>query len=287
MWRICYILDNLSLYVASKTLPLYIMNMTTSTIPSAIRNKSWSKELVLEEITLWHESGKPLYSHYMRQNYQELLAAGIRYFKTWRNAVELAGISYDSVRKYRDWSKERIVATIQRLQSEGVDLSFRSMMLSKYAPMVYAAIRPNHFGSWKHALTAAGLSPEEVYRYRSWDDDHILSEIRRLNDEGADLSSKKMYETSNTLIATARRRFGNWGAAVEMAGIDYSDVRRRRRWTSEQILEEIRDLKKKGSDLRSGEIRHDHPALFAAACKPRFFGSWSRALQAANVAVSK
>jgi hypothetical protein len=167
------------------------------------RNKSWNEQLVTEEIGAWHTSARPLYSHYMRQNYQELLAAGIRYFGTWRAAVEASGIPYDSVRKYRDWSKERIVETIQRLEKDGVDLSFRSMMLSKYAPMVYAAIRPNHFGSWKDALTAAGLAPEEIYRYRSWDDDSILTEIRRLNEEGADLSSKKMDETANPLIATA------------------------------------------------------------------------------------
>jgi hypothetical protein len=216
----------------------------------------------------------------MRQNYQELLAAGIRYFGTWRAAIEASGIPYDSVRKYRDWSKERIIETIQRLEKDGVDLSFRSMMLSKYAPMVYAAIRPNHFGSWKDALSAAGLAPEEIYRYRSWDDESILSEIRRLKEEGADLSSKKMDENSNPLIATARRRFGNWGAAVERAGIDYNAVRRRRRWTRELMLQEIRDLRASGADLRSGEIRHQHPALFAAACKRRFFGSWSKALQA-------
>jgi hypothetical protein len=210
------------------------------------RNKNWNDLLVTEEVRSWHEAGKPLYSHYMRQNYQELLAAGIRYFGTWRAAVEAAGIPYDSVRKYRDWSKERIIETIQRLEKDGVDLSFRSMMLSKYAPMVYAAIRPNHFGSWKDALTAAGLAPEEIYRYRSWDDDSILSEIRRLKEEGADLSSKKMDETSNPLIATARRRFGNWGAAVERAGIDYSAIRRRRRWTSEIILQEIRQLRASG-----------------------------------------
>ena len=55
----------------------------------------------------------------MRQNYQELLAAGIRYFGTWRAAIEAAGIPYDSVRKYRDWSKERIIETIQRLEKDG------------------------------------------------------------------------------------------------------------------------------------------------------------------------
>ena len=45
-----------------------------------------------------------------------------------------------------------------------------------------------------------------------------------------------MDETANPLIATARRRFGNWGAAVERAGIDYSAIRRRRRWTRELVL---------------------------------------------------
>ena len=88
------------------------------------RNKNWNEQLVTEEIRAWQELGKPLYSHYMRQNYQELLAAGIRYFGTWRAAIEASGIPYDSVRKYRDWSKERIVETIQRLEKDGVDLSF-------------------------------------------------------------------------------------------------------------------------------------------------------------------
>lgn len=247
------------------------------------RNRNWSDTVVLEEIRTWHKDGKPLYSHYMRQNFQELLAAGIRYFGNWRDAVEAAGINYDSVRKYRDWSKARIVETIQQLQSQGVDLSFRAMMLSKYAPMVYAAIRPNHFGSWKEALEAAGLASEEIYRYRSWDDDTILAEIRKLQAEGHDLSSKKMDEMANPLIATARRRFGNWGTAVEKAGLDYTSIRRRRRWTKEQILSEIRELRDNGADLRSGVARLESPALFAAACKPRFFGSWGKALEAAQV----
>jgi hypothetical protein len=95
-----------------------------------------------------------------------------------------------------------------------------------------------------------------------------------------------MDETANPLIATARRRFGNWGAAVERAGIDYSAIRRRRRWTRELILQEIRQLRTDGTDLRSGEVRHHHPALFAAACKARFFGSWTKALQASEEPVA-
>ena len=246
------------------------------------RNRSWTQETVLAEIKAWQVAGKPLYSHHMRQNFQELLAAGIRYYGSWRQAVEASGIPYDEVRKYRAWSKERIVQTIQQLHAEGADLSFRGMMLSKYAPMVYAAIRPNHFASWKNALTAAGLAAEEIYRYKSWEDENIIEEIQRLNENGADLSSKKMDETSNSLIATARRRFGSWGEAVKRAGLDYDKIRRRKRWTNDAIARDIRALQDSGVTLTSTEVRQRNPALFAAACKQRFFGSWVNAVKAAQ-----
>lgn len=245
------------------------------------KNRKWTADLVLEEIRNWNAKGKPLYSHYVRQNFQELLAAAIRYHGSWKAAVESAGIKYQDVRKYRNWSKGLIAAKIQELYQEGVDLSFRAMMLSKYNSMVYAAIRPKHFGSWKEALSAAGLSPDEVYRYRSWDEESILEEIRKLKSQGADLSSKTMDETSNPLIATARRRFGNWGNAVEKAGIDYSQVRRRRRWTREAVVEGLRELRDRGVKMGSTEVRKEAPALFAAACKPRFFGTWSKAVAVA------
>ncbi|MEM9399078.1 MAG: hypothetical protein AAF984_02620 [Verrucomicrobiota bacterium] len=244
-------------------------------------NLKWSRKTVKEQIISWKKEGKPLYSHYVRQNFQELLAAGIRYYGSWQKAVEASGISYEEVRRYRNWSQDAIIKTIQDLHQQGADLSFRAMMLSKYNSMVYAAIRPNHFGSWKAALESAGLAAEEIYRYRSWDEDSILEEIRNLKELGADLSSKVMDEIANPLIATARRRFGNWGTAVEKAGIDYSQIRRRRRWTCDQIVEGILELKEKGIPLRSGAVRKEHPALFAAACKPRFFGSWSKAIKAA------
>jgi hypothetical protein len=247
------------------------------------KNRKWSKDLVQDEIRAWHAAGKPLYSHFVRKNFQELLAAGIRYFGNWQTAVASTGVAYEDVRKYQNWSKEVIVKKIQELHRQGVDLSFRAMMLSKYNSMVYAAIRPNHFGSWKSALQASGLAAEEIYRYRSWDESTIIEEIRKLKLQGADLSSKTMDETANPLIATARRRFGNWGNAVEKAGIDYDSVRRRRRWTREQIVDGIRELKDKGVRLQSGEVRQQAPALFAAACKPRFFGSWRKALHAATV----
>lgn len=261
------------------------MNLTNMTATAPLKTsklKRWSSEVVTKEIVAWHNADNPLYCHYMRSHYGELLAAGIRYFKSWRTAVESAGLPYETVRRYQCWSNDQITKMIHHLQQEGVDLSFRSMVLSKHASMVHAAVRSNHFGSWKRALVAAGLSPQEVSRYRSWEDEEILNEIRRLHQSGADLSAQTMSEHSSTFIATARRRFGNWATAVERSGIAYATVRRRRRWTQESIVLEIQKLRDQGFRLRSGEVRKDCPALFAAACKSRFFGSWNKAVQAAR-----
>ena len=245
------------------------------------KNLRWTSDQVLGEIRAWKDRGEPLYANHVRLNFQELLAASIRYFGSWQKAVETAGIPYDQVRKYRKWSNEAIIQEIRDLHARGVDLSFRAMALSQYNAMVYAAIRPKYFGSWKAALEAAGLESEEIYRYRSWEEADILEEIRRLNSEGADLSSKAMDESSNRLIATARRRFGNWGQALERAGINYDDVRRRKRWTRETLVEGILDLKRQGIPLITPEVKRANPSLFAAACKKHFFGTWKKALKAA------
>ena len=245
------------------------------------RNLRWSADRVVSEIRDWKEKGQPLYANFVRKNFQELLAAAIRYHGNWQKALEAADIAYTDVRKYRRWSKETIIQEIQQLASQGVDLSFRAMALSQYNAMVYAAIRPKYFGNWRTALEAAGLASEEIYRYRSWEQDGILEEIRRLNAEGVDLSSKAMDESSNRLIATARRRFGNWGKALESAGIDYDDVRRRKRWTRENLVEGILDLKRQGVKLITPEVKRANPSLFAAACKKHFYGTWKKALKAA------
>ncbi len=243
------------------------------------KNLNWSKEIITQEIQRLHSEGEPLYSHHIRKTYQELLAAGMRYFGGWKEAVKESGFSYDEVRRYNKWSNEKIVETIQKLYREGVDLSFRSLSLSQYAPTVYAAIRAQHFGSWRKALESAGLPTQEIYRYRSWDDQIIIDEIKMLHARGVDLSSKRMDDSSNTLIATARRRFGTWEKAVSDAGIDYSTVRRRQRWTHESILDQIRPFIQANPKMKGSEMKAINSALFSAICKPRFFGSWKKALR--------
>jgi len=68
---------------------------------------------------------------------------------------------------------------------------------------------------------------------------------------------------------------------LESAGIDYDDVRRRKRWTRENLVEGILDLKRQGVKLITPEVKRANPSLFAAACKKHFYGTWKKALKAA------
>ncbi|MDX2226797.1 MAG: hypothetical protein SFY92_06890 [Verrucomicrobiae bacterium] len=244
---------------------------------------NWNKTDILKEIERRRATGEPLYSHFIRKNLPELMVSALRQFGGWKEAVAAAGLAYHDVRKYKTWTPDTIIREIQRLNAEGMDLSFRSMMLSQNASLVYAAIRPKRFGSWRRALAMAGLASVEIYRYRSWDDDSIIDEIRRLHRMGTDLSSKKMDETANSLISTARRRFGSWSSALARAGIEYESIRKRRRWTKDKVLQEIRRLHTEGQCVSSRMVRSRYPSLYSAACKTAFFGSWSKALEASHV----
>ena len=52
------------------------------------KNLRWSTERVLAEIHQWKDKGEPLYANHVRLNFQELLAASIRYFGSWQAALD-------------------------------------------------------------------------------------------------------------------------------------------------------------------------------------------------------
>lgn len=242
---------------------------------------------ILDEIKMRKTNNLPLYAHFIKKNHPDLLASSIREFGGWRQAIVSSGIEYDTIKKYKNWTRETIIEEIRSLHSLHVDLSFRSMMLGENASLVYAAIRPRRFGSWRRALLAAGLPAADIYRYRSWNDQEIIDEIRHLVSLGTDMSSKKMDESHNSLISTARRRFGSWAAALARAGVEYETIRKRRRWSKDKILKEIKRLHISGQSLSSRSIRESYPCLYSAACKVSFFSSWNNALEAARLTPQK
>lgn len=186
-------------------------------------NRKWSKNSIALDILSLYKSGANLnYSAAAAENLS-LLRAATRYFGTWEAAVRYAGIDYDTIRRYKSWTRARIVARIRELHTEGKDLSWRNVCLHVDPQLAAAATKKSHFGSWREALECAGLDYDTIRRYQEWDDTRILQKVRAAHLSGQELNAKNMEQQDITLITAARRRFSSWHQTLTAAGLDYKD----------------------------------------------------------------
>jgi hypothetical protein len=187
-------------------------------------HRKWNKDAIALEILSMYESGENLNYSSVAGNNLSLLRAATRYFGTWEDAVRFAGLDYDLIRRYKSWTRERIVARIQELHAQEADLSWRNVCLNVDPQLAAAATKKSHFGSWREALEAAGLDYDAIRKYREWDDTRILDMVRAFHRDGKELNAKNMEIEDITLITAARRRFDSWHKALTAAGLDYTEI---------------------------------------------------------------
>jgi hypothetical protein len=190
--------------------------------------RKWDQASITNEIAEMHRLGENLSYVDVARRRVALLRAATRYFGSWKAAVEDAGVAYDDVRKYHSWTRECIVERIRDLQARGVDLSWRHVSSVVDPRLAAAATKRKHFGSWRKALEAAGISYKEVRRYRQWTDEAIIEGIRARYTAGLELNAKSVEDSDIALITAARRRFETWHKALEAAGLDYRVIVLRR-----------------------------------------------------------
>lgn len=204
--------------------------------------RKWNKEEIAAEIRRLYGAGVDLNYTAVAKEQVALLRAATRYFGSWRVAVEYAGLDYEEIRRYRVWSRERIVQRIRELHAQGADLSWRHVSTQLDPQLAAAATRWQHFGSWSNAIAAAGLDYRQIRRYRAWDGQQITQELQTLHAQGVDLSARSMERRDLALITAARRRFDSWERALAVAGLDYRQIalrmpRRRRSRGQGTVLE--------------------------------------------------
>ena len=121
---------------------------------------------------------------------------------------------------------------------------------------------------------------------RKWTAEKIIGIIRRLHEEGVDLSPTGIRKTHSALFSSARSKshFGSWRAAVEETGLDYSKIKRGEQvWSLDLVIEGIRKGYEAGQDLLSVDFKNRNKKLYSAACAKRYFGSWRKALIAGGL----
>jgi 5,10-methylene-tetrahydrofolate dehydrogenase/methenyl tetrahydrofolate cyclohydrolase len=180
--------------------------------------KRWSKEEVLRMIHELDAKGVPLNSGYIARNHPALSYAGRKYVGSWEDAVKAAGLDYERIRRKSFWSRPRIVARIRELRAAKAPLHV-SAAETKYGGLVGAA--SVYFGSWRKAITAAGLDYAQIKRQKEWSPKEIVAEIKRMRREGLRLDTTiPVREKYRTLHAAAIRYFGSWAAALKAAKLE-------------------------------------------------------------------
>ena len=107
-----------------------------------------------------------------------------------------------------------------------------------------------------------------------WDKPRIIKELKRLAKAGADLSYNALARKRQALLSAAAYHFGSYRKAVERAGIDYTEVTRRPRWTKPRIIALIKKGKRAGHDLHWSAVTRRRDELGRAAfasLQPRLF----------------
>ena len=243
----------------------------------------WDKARILEELRRQHKAGKDLSYNGLARQMQALVSAAAYHFGSYRKAVEKAGIDYAAVIRRPRWTKAVIIGLIKESRRKGEDLHWSAVTRRRdeLGKAAFASLQPRLFGRWDRALHAAGLDADQVSRYRKWDKNTIVSELKSRGREKEPLNSGAIQSEDPGLHAAAVRHFGSYDGALKAAKLDPAAVRRRRTWTKAEVVKAIKAAHRAKSSLADSSVRRESPALYGAAV--RLFGAFTAARAAAGV----
>jgi hypothetical protein len=243
----------------------------------------WTKEEILYSLKKLYKEGKDLSYNALAKRKQALVSAAAYHFGSYRRAVERAGIDYAAVTRRPRWTKQAIIALIKTAKRKGEDLHWSAVTKRRdeLGRAAFASLQPRLFGSWDRALHAAGLDADEVNRYRKWDKERIVFELKSRWREHEPLNSGAIQREDPGLHAAAVRHFSSYDDALKAAKLDPDRVRERKSWDKAGVLRGLKSIRKTGEHLSDSAVRRAHPALYGAAV--RLFGSFTAAREAAGI----
>jgi hypothetical protein len=186
--------------------------------------RKWDGDVIVREILCRYQARQDLSHAGVSEDNPALLRAAQRYFGSWRAAIEFAGLNYEEIRRYKVWTKDRIIERIRELHQQGKDLSWGHVSLRLDPALAASATKKCHFGSWRAALEQAGLDYEQIRRYQDWNHEKVLTQMHELYERGERLNAKRMAQEEIRLITAARRRFSSWERTLSEAGLDYRRI---------------------------------------------------------------
>jgi hypothetical protein len=173
-----------------------------------ITERIWTRDAITAAIRAEAAAGHDLSYSRTEDRVPSLLRAAERTFGSWGAAVEAAGFDYTTIRRYRKWTREKVIARILEWHAKGADLSWRSVSEELDPSLAAATLHAGRFPSWNDALLAAGLDPEQIMRYRRWSVSRVREELEELARQGLPLDQDTLAREAPSLLA-AIYRVGN------------------------------------------------------------------------------
>jgi len=233
---------------------------------------SWDKPEILQTLKKLHKDGKDLSYTQLAKRMQPLVSAAAYHFGSYRAAVEKAGIDYADVVRRPRWTKQHIIKLIKQAKREGDDLHWSAVTKrgDELGRAAFASLQKRLFGSWDRALHGAGLDADEISQYRKWDKNGIIFELKGRFREKEPLNSGAVQKDDPGLHAAAVRHFGSYDSALRAAKVDPAKIRRRQRWSKEEVNKQLKAFSRK-HDVTDAALRQHAPALYGAVL--RFYKS--------------
>ena len=136
------------------------------------------------------------------------------------------------------------------------------------------------FGGYYNALATAGIDIDQYRKFRRgyWSKEKVVQLLREYVSKHKTLDLLRIRDP--LLGAAITREFGTVRDACNAAGLEYKALTSRRRWTKDEVLNEIRLLYRMDQDLSGANMRAHHNALLLAATGK--FSGWKNAVTAAG-----
>ena len=179
--------------------------------------RRWHDGMIIDHI-MSRCDREPLNSYYYATTYPDVYAAAERIFGSWRDTIEAAGFNYDEIKKYREWSREKVLSEIKKLHKKKESINSKYVQ-DFHKPLYMAAIK--RFKNWGDALAVAGIDYSKIRLRRKMSRAEIKREILELYKKNVDLAYPHMREKFQYLLAAGMKKLGggSWAKARKIAGI--------------------------------------------------------------------
>ncbi len=248
-----------------------------------MKGMTQQQKRIIQRIRTLHAADKqPLNISAVQLHHPKLLkqVMTLKHFRGWRNALEAAGLSYQTIRtELQDYCYCAICG--KKLKTLNAHL-WRIHQISKKQYLKRFPDESTTSDAMRAKTTFSLRRPPHWERI--WSREYLVDYLIYKDERGEDLSPWTVYQKEPWVHANMKAYFGTYRAAIETAGIDYRKVRvidLTEQWTAEKVLERIRKLHRKKPLNSTSDIRSRDSRLYDSC--HRYFGGAVPAIEAAGI----